>query len=223
MIATLLASLLGAAPAQPPCDAVFERLRGQGAIEAAFVAHVAFVRADPGDGQARWFLVDTGANRSAIDKALTDSLDLPDLGETTVEGTAGVVQTATTRVERLILGASAVSLSPTVSDLSGLAGPEGGPVAGILGTDVMGGRVVVLDFERHRLSFSGGAQDAQTAATCGRAVAMHDDNGIPRMAAEIDGRPVMLRYDSGAGIFDSPHLWVTCHRASSQGSWATGQ
>lgn len=206
MIAALLASLL-APPPDAACDAAFERLRARNAVEAAFVAHVAYVRADPGDGRPRWFLIDTGANRSALDAGVVRSLDLPDLGATTVEGTAGVVQTSTTRLESLTLGDLTASLSPTVSDLSGLAGPGGEAVAGILGSDLMGGRVLVLDFERDRLAISTGSE-TDAAAACGISVPIRDDNGIPRLEAEVDGQALPLRYDSGAGIFDSPHLWL---------------
>lgn len=201
MISLLLAT-------DPTCAAAFETLRTDAAIEAAYVAHVAFVRADPGDGRPRWFLVDTGANRSALDAEVARELDLPDEGRTMVEGTAGVVEVASTIVPRLNLGSLAVRLSPTVSDLSGLAGPEGEPVAGILGSDLFGDRVLTFDFERGRLALAQRGPAAAMAADCGRGVAMMGDNGIPRVQGEIDGRAVDLRYDSGAGLFDSPHLWI---------------
>ncbi len=201
MIALLLA-------ADPACTAAFETLRTEGSVEAAYVAHVAFVKADAGDGEPRWFLVDTGANRSALDAGVARALDLPDEGGTTVEGSGGVVEVASTTVPRLTLGPVTARLSPTVSDLSGLAGPEGAPVAGILGSDLFGDRVLVFDFERGRLALAGPGPAATKAAECGRGTAMQDDNGIPRVTGELDGRPVELRYDSGAGLFDDPHLWI---------------
>lgn len=201
MIALLLA-------ADPACAAAFETLRTEGSVEAAYVAHVAFVKADAGDGEPRWFLVDTGANRSALDAGVARALDLPDEGGTTVEGTGGVVEVASTTVPRFTLGPVTTRLSPTVSDLSGLAGPDGAPVAGILGSDLFGDRVLVFDFERDRLALAGRGPAATKAAECGRGTAMQDDNGIPRVAGELDGRPVELRYDSGAGLFDDPHLWI---------------
>lgn len=201
MIALLLA-------ADPTCAAAFETLRTEGSVPAAYVAHVAFVKADAGDGTPRWFLVDTGANRSALDARVARALDLPDEGGTTVEGTGGVAQVSSTTVPRFTLGRVTMRLSPTVSDLSGLAGPEGEPVAGILGSDLFGDRVLTFDFERGRLALGPASEAARTAAACGRSAPMRDDNGIPRLAGELDGRPVELRYDSGAGIFESPHLSI---------------
>ena len=201
MIALLLA-------ADPACAAAFETLRTEGSVEAAWVAHVAFVKADAGDGEPRWFLVDTGANRSALDAGVARTLNLPDEGGTTVEGSGGVVEVASTTVPRFTLGPVTTRLSPTVSDLSGLAGPEGAPVAGILGSDLFGDRVLVFDFERNRLALSTAGEPSATAAACGRSAPMVDDNGIPRVTGELDGQPVELRYDSGAGLFDDPHLWI---------------
>ncbi|WP_374516417.1 retropepsin-like aspartic protease [Brevundimonas sp.] len=205
MLQTLILSL---AAVEPTCAAAFETLRTDGAVDAAYVAHVAFVRADPGDGEPRWFLVDTGANRSALDAAVARALNLPDEGGTTVEGTGGVVEVSSTTVPRFTLGPVTTRLSPTVSDLSGLAGPEGAPVAGILGSDLFGQRVLTLDFERNRLALSAAGEASAAAAACGRSAPMGDDNGIPRVTGELDGRPVELRYDSGAGLFDDPHLWI---------------
>lgn len=189
------------------CAAAFERLRGHGAAPAAYVDHVAFAQVDLGDGRPRWMLIDTGANRSALDRATAAELGLP-LGETTrVEGTAGVITVPTTTLPRLSLGEIETALSPTVSDLSGLAGPGGAPVAGILGSDAFGDRVLVLDFERRSLGLAAPGRGAEAGA-CGRAVAIENDNGVPRLAGSIDGRTVELRYDSGASLFDSPHLWL---------------
>jgi len=204
----MLSLLLALAAPDPICAAAFEAVRSEGAVEAAYVAHVAFARGDLGDGARRWFLIDTGANRSALDAGVARSLGLPEEAGTAVEGSAGTIQTSTTTVTRFMMGDLATRLSPTVSDLSGLAGPEGEPVAGIIGSDVFGDRVLTFDFERRRLAMAAPGPASAAIAACGRGVAMANDNGIPRVTAELDGRAVELRYDSGAGLFDSPHLWI---------------
>jgi hypothetical protein len=204
----MIASLLTLVLSDPACDAAFERVRSEGSVQAAYVSHVAFAKADPGDGQARWFLIDTGANRSALDRAVAENLGLADEGSTTVEGTAGVVQVSSTTMRRFSLGGLSMALSPTVSDLSGLRGPNGEAVAGILGGDAFGRSVLTLDFERGRLAVAPANEASRKVGECGRGAALVDDNGIPRIEGELDGRPVWLRYDSGAGLFDSPHLWI---------------
>lgn len=204
----MLPFLLALAAPDPACAAAFETLRSEGAIEAAYVAHVAFAQGDLGDGAGRWFLIDTGANRSALDSGVARSLGLAEEGGTMVEGSAEVISASSTTVARFVMGDLAMRLSPTVSDLSGLAGPGGEPVAGILGSDVFGDRVLTFDFERQRLALAAPGPASATVAACGRGVAMADDNGIPRVTAELDGRAVELRYDSGASLFNSPHLWI---------------
>ena len=204
----MLTLLLALAAPDPACAAAFEAVRSQGAVEAVYEAHVAYARADLGDGVGRWFLIDTGANRSALDSGVARSLGLPEEAETVVEGSAGVIQVSSTTVPRFAIGTLALPLTPTVSDLSGLAGPDGEPVTGILGSDAFGDRVLTFDFERGRLALAAPGVASATVAACGRGVAMADDNGIPRLTAELDGQAVELRYDSGAGLFDSPHLWV---------------
>lgn len=204
----MLPFLLALAAPDPACAAAFETLRREGAVEAAYVAHVAFARADLGDGAGRWFLIDTGANRSALDSGVARSLGLPEEAETVVEGSAGVIRVSSTTIARFTMGDLAVRLSPTVSDLSGLVGPDGEPVAGILGSDAFGDRVLTFDFEGGRLALAAPGPISARVAACGRGVAMANDNGIPRVTAELDGRAVDLRYDSGAGLFDSPHLWI---------------
>lgn len=199
---------LAALPALPEtCETTFEALRAEGAVDAAYVAHVGFARADPGDGRLRWFLIDTGANRSALDAGVARDLGLAEGAQTVVEGSAGVIRTATTVIERFRLGAVETALSPTVSDLSGLIGPGGEPVAGILGSDLFGAHVLMFDFERSRVALTAPGERLDQAAACGRSVGFTADKGIPRLTARVDGRDIALRYDSGAAIFDSPHLW----------------
>lgn len=208
MPVSLIALALLVSPPDPACDAAFERIRSEASVEAAFVAQVAFARADAGDGRMRWFLIDTGANRSALDRGVAAALGLPDEGATTVEGSAGVVQVTSTTVPRFTFAGRTMRLSPTVSDLSGLRGPGGEAVAGIVGGDVFGRSVLALDFERGRIAVAAAGEASRTVAACGRGAAMENDNGIPRVEGEVDGRRIWLRYDSGAGLFDSPHLWI---------------
>jgi len=193
-----------------PCAAVFAQARA-GAAEAAFSGYVGFARVRlDGDGP-HWMLVDTGANRSALDAGLAGRLGLPELGQQQVEGSAGVIRTGSTRLQRLELGAATIEgLSPTVSDLSGLVGPDGEPVAGILGSDAFIGRLLLLDFAGGRI----GLTPADPAAgSCDRAIPFTLDNGMVRYTASLDGQPVDLRHDSGAGLFETTETYVNLTEA----------
>ena len=70
MLISLVLSLLAAEPA---CEAAFETLRTTNVVESGYSAHVGFVRARIGaDGEPVWLLLDTGANRSALDAGFAD-------------------------------------------------------------------------------------------------------------------------------------------------------
>lgn len=204
----MFALLTAMASLASPCDAAFESLRSEGSVEALYVAHVAYARADLGDHVPRWVLIDTGANRTAIDRGVATTLGLQASGTVQVEGTGGVISAAETRLERVTIGDLVVSLTPTVSDLSGLTGPSGESVDGILGGDAFGQSVVVLDFERSRIAITPSGTSAALAARCGRGLDLTDDNGIPALEAHVGGALLSLRYDSGAGLFRDPRLWI---------------
>lgn len=215
MLISLVLSLLAADPA---CEAAFETLRTTNVVESGYSAHVGFVRARIGaDGEPVWLLLDTGANRSALDAGFARRAGLPVLAGSRVEGTAGVIEAGGTRVEDLRLGDLTLPvIEPTTSDLSGLRGPGGEPAVGILGSDALAGLVVTLDFARGRIAVAPPSEASARAAACGRTIATRDDNGILRLDAVIDGDTLPLRYDSGAGLFEDSHVWINL----SQGQWA---
>lgn len=204
--------------ADPGCAAAFETLRTANAVESAYVAHVGFVRARIGEaGEPVWLVLDTGANRSALDAGFAARAGLPVLEGSQVEGSAGVIEAGGTRVEDLRLGELTLPvLEPTTSDLSGLQGPGGEAAVGILGSDALSGLVVTLDFAGGRIAVAAPSETAARAAECGRTVATRDDNGMVRLDTVIDGQAVPLRYDSGAGLFEDPNVWINL----TQGQWA---
>jgi len=204
---SLVMALLAADPA---CDAAFETLRTTNAVEAGYSAHVGFVRARIGaEGEPVWLLLDTGANRSALDAGFAERSGLPVSEGGRVEGSAGVIEAGGTRVTDLRLGDLVLPvIEPTTSDLSGLQGPGGEPAVGILGSDALAGLVVTLDFAGGRIAIAAPSDATSRAADCGRAIATRDDNGILRLDAVVDGQALPLRYDSGAGLFEDPHVWI---------------
>ncbi|GLS02069.1 hypothetical protein GCM10007859_20890 [Brevundimonas denitrificans] len=215
MLISLAFSLLAAEPA---CDAAFETLRATNAVESGYSAHVGFVRARIGPaGEPVWLLLDTGANRSALDAGFAARSGLPALAGSQVEGTAGVIEAGGTRIEDLRVGGLVLpTIEPTTSDLSGLQGLGGEPAVGILGSDALAGLVVTLDFAHGRIAIAPPSEASARAAGCGRTVATSDDNGILRLDAVVDGVALPLRYDSGAGLFEDPHVWINL----SQRQWA---
>lgn len=199
----------------PACRTAFERVLQHNVLPSAFSSHVGFVKARIGEeGEAVWLLLDTGANRSALDSGFAASNGLPVLEGSLVEGSAGVVQAGGTRVSDLRLGSVVLpTLSPTTSNLAGLQGPDGQRVVGILGSDALDGLIVAMDFAAGTISISPPSIDADIAGRCGRVIPTEDDNGILRLQAKVDGQLLPLRYDSGAGIFPDENVWINLTQA----------
>ena len=169
---------------------------------------VGFVQGYFGDAGPYWFLIDTGANRSAFDRGLAERLGLKKGESTEVAGTAGVIAADTAIIPALRLGGVTThNLSPTLYDLSGSLAPEGAKIAGIVGHDVLGNLAILFDPAGGRLAM---APKAETLADLASAtvVPMELDNGIPRIDADVNGRPMKLRIDSGASIGDGPKIFV---------------
>lgn len=175
--------------------------------------HVGFVEGTIGGAGPYWFLVDTGASRSALDSAVADALGLAAGGPVRVQGSAGEVEARSVRVEDLRLGGGApLALAPTVYDLSGSLAPEGAKIAGILGFDVLKDQAVLVDVAGGRVAFAPTAEALADLAGA-TVVPFELDNGIPRLRAEIDGLPVELRLDTGAALGPGPTVFVNVTEA----------
>jgi len=90
------------------------------------------------------FIVDTGANRSAVSQALADQLGLAPTGVGDVHTVSGVITAPMTNVERFRYGGLDLGAASTVPIVQGavLGGEEG-----LLGVDGMSGRRLRVDFE----------------------------------------------------------------------------
>ncbi len=204
----LLALLPGCASVAPPAPAAIVA-----EPRTVFENYVAFAEGRIGGEGPYWFLIDTGASRSALDEGLAKELGL-ELGEAThVQGSAGEIEARAAKLPLLTLGGiEARDLEPTLYDLSGFVAPAGPRFAGILGYDVMMDHAVLFDLPNGRLAF---APCAESFGDLAEAVIVPFalDNNIPRVRAAIDGHPVDLRLDTGASIGPGPTTYVNVTQA----------
>ena len=155
-----------------------------------------------------WFLIDSGANRSALDDDVAKKLGLITPGKTKVEGSAGTISVDQANIARLDAGGlHARKLSPTVYDLSGSLAPEGQTTAAIIGVDALQNCAVMFDSKAGRVAFAARAEQLANLKDA-TIVPFELDNGIPRIASEIEGVPAKLRIDTGAAIGDGPDLFI---------------
>ena len=169
---------------------------------------VGFIEAKIDGKGPHWFLIDSGANRSALDDDVAKSLGLLRPGLTRVEGTAGVILVNEAAIGQLrSAGLEVRDLKPTVYDLSGSLPPEGQALAGILGVDALRNSAVLFEMEAGRVRLAPTAEELASLAGA-TIVPFRLDNGIPMIEAAIDGIPVRLRIDTGAAIGDGPTVFV---------------
>jgi len=104
---------------------------------------VAFININ-GQGPFR-FIIDTGANRSVLSRALAARLGLAPTGEGVVHSIDSEEPATLVNVDSLSFGA----LSLSSGDTPVLDGPMLGGEHGLLGVDGMAGRMLHVDFTRH--------------------------------------------------------------------------
>ncbi len=97
------------------------------------------------------FIVDTGANRSAVSQALAERLGLTPVGVGDVHTVSGVISAPLTNVDDFRYGGLELSATSTVPIVQGavLGGEEG-----LLGVDGMSGRRLRVDFENRCIEIS---------------------------------------------------------------------
>jgi len=91
------------------------------------------------------FIIDTGANRSVLSKALATRLGLAPSGEGVVHSILGAEPTMLVNVESLSFGALRLSSGDTPM----FDGPMLADEHGLLGVDGMAGRLLHIDFTKH--------------------------------------------------------------------------
>ncbi len=97
------------------------------------------------------FTIDTGANRSVISDRLAAQLGLTPNGTVTIEGLVGPDEVSAVRVDHIKAG----TVEQSALDTAVLPAASLGST-GFLGTDMLQGRNVVLDFRKHAITLTRG-------------------------------------------------------------------
>ena len=101
-----------------------------------------------------WFILDSGAGGCVLDLKQSQALGLPTEGHAKGTGAgAGTYDVTFARDLVFTVGTLKTSVDRTqVIDLSGVSGPEGKKLAGLLGYDFFERRIVVIDYAQDRLT-----------------------------------------------------------------------
>jgi predicted aspartyl protease len=152
-VAVLLSSLIGGNLASPEVTMV------PGMTGSRFVRETLATATDPAgrmtvmtriNGQGPFpFTIDTGANRSVISDRLASELGLASNGTITIEGLVGPDQVRSVRLDHMKAGtAEQHEVDTAILPAASLGS------TGFLGTDMLQGRNVILDFKRHQITLT---------------------------------------------------------------------
>jgi hypothetical protein len=157
------------------------------------------------------FLLDTGASASAVDATVAKRLKLPAKGAGKVEGTTGVLAVEQVLVNSLSAGAArADGLTVTSQNLGGSLAPAGRKLDGILGYDFLRRFALTFDFHKKTVTFSSRPVEAADGTV---SLPVTLDNGIPRIAANLNQVRAELRLDTGASLFETKDVYVNVPQA----------
>jgi len=135
-------------PADGPKDYRFDAGRGVTGIPFNFENDHLMVRGEVNGGKPLWFMLDTGAEATIINKPRMGELGLTPFGASTISGGGNATDFAFTEVARLrIGGVQLLNQRDGVIDLSGLEKIYGMPMGGILGYDFFSRFVVSVNYD----------------------------------------------------------------------------
>lgn len=174
-------------------------------------------------GAKGWFLLDTGANASGVDRGWLEEkkATYQPGGKGRIRGTTGSVAVEKAIFERFRLGNGVFPESTwVVHDYSKFTPPPGGPQAGLLGTDFLRTFQVTVDYTGRRARFLKQDERGEVDRSKFSPAVLSWINGHPTVSVRVggksfDGLDLPCRLDSGASYLSpGPFLDVNEHTVS---------
>jgi len=164
-----------------------------------------FVRVNVNSAYNLLFLLDTGANVSAIDQKIAETLHLEEIKIESVEGSAGTISVPTVKSNSVSVGQAELSdINFTKYNLKGSLSPPNENLDGILGTDFLKHFIVTLDFKKRLITLSNKCSDYLSES-----IPFELENGIPRFKSIINFEiSSFFRYDSGSSLFETDDIYL---------------
>lgn len=152
------------------------------------------------NGVATTMLIDSGAERTAIDASLAQELGLENGGVVRARGISGATDAWIARGVRLEVGS--LRIEPefvVVIDLAPVVERLGRPLPVVLGRELFARAIVELDYPRERVAFHD--PERWPSADAARSITMFEASGGKyAVDARIEGRPsVRVQVDTGSG------------------------
>ncbi|RMG24744.1 MAG: hypothetical protein D6724_05425 [Armatimonadetes bacterium] len=163
--------------------------------KASLTGHI-LVKAKVNGNQEKWFIFDSGAGITVLDKKLADSLGLPSFGELPVLGVGGLVKAPFRPLPSLEIGPVTLKNVFAVEMDLGLFGTVFGPdFGGLIGYDLLARAVVEFD---HANRFMALYDPSTYKLTGGNWLPLHLGSRLPVVEAKFEGNRDLFRLDTGA-------------------------
>ena len=141
-----------AAPAEPGKVSLVGTLPGELKVKRARTGHL-LVQSQINGKDAGWFIFDTGAGMSCVDKTVVQRLALPDAGEASAKGTGGTQSTRLRKVNSVAVGPVLVEDSTVVElDLSSIGAAMGEKIDGVVGYECFLGAIYEVDLDAAKIT-----------------------------------------------------------------------
>lgn len=166
------------------------------------------------DAKPIWFMFDTGADVTVINRSRLETLGLAGFGAGTTSGGGNTTDFSFTHVARLAVGDAEIrDQRDGVIDLAGLERVYGMPLGGILGYDFASRFVIVIDYGTHTMSlYTPGA-----GVSRGEKIPFVLEEGHPHVRGTItvdDGGPIAADFVIDSGAAESTNLTAPFVRAN---------
>lgn len=162
------------------------------ALPAAFRDGFVFLQVSVNGAEPVWMELDDGTSPSAIDLDYARSLGLilkPGAGSGTGFGTEKISFYNTQAT--VTAGEARRAIDFSAAPLTGMTGPDGKPLAGVLGYSFLRNRILVIDYPKSEIRF------AAATAPCACDLPMGIDNDIPTIPVTVAGHRLTALIDSG--------------------------
>jgi len=162
-------------------------------LPGAFAGGVVYLQVSVNGAAPVWMELDDGTSPSVIDLNYAKNLGLalkPGAGAGTGFGTQKV-RFFTTNADITTGQATRTHVDFSATSMNGVKGPDGQPLAGVIGYSFLKDRILVLDYPRHEIRFV-----AQTPP-CACDIRFTLDNDIPSIPVTVAGHPLTALVDTG--------------------------
>lgn len=152
LVALARAGAPATGPAEPGKVSLVGTLPAELKVKRARTGHL-LVQAQIDGKDAGWFIFDTGAGMSCVDKKIVERLGLPDAGEASAQGSGGTQATHLRAVKSLAVGPVLVENSTIVElDLRPIAAAMGEQIDGVIGYECFLAGIFEVDLENAKIA-----------------------------------------------------------------------